>query len=132
MSIHGISKQTIKQIVREHGTPVFIYNADNIRRRIKQLKEVIGKYHKSDFYYAIKANYNPHIVRIIAEQGIGIDAVSLNEAKLALYAGVPSDRILYTENNITNAQMKEAHALGVLINVGSLSRLKKFGKEFPG
>ncbi len=132
MNIHGISTNQIKQIVAEHDTPVFIYNADNIRTRIKQLKEVVGKYHKSDFYYAIKANYNPHIVRIIAEQGIGIDAVSLNEVKLALYAGVPNTRILYTENNITTQQMKEAHALGVLINVGSLSRLRKFGKAFPG
>ena len=123
MSIHGISKQTIKQIVREHGTPVFIYNADNIRRRIKQLKEVIGKYHKSDFYYAIKANYNPHIVRIIAEQGIGIDAVSLNEAKLALYAGVPSDRILYTENNITNAQMKERQNQILIYNYSKVNGL---------
>jgi diaminopimelate decarboxylase len=50
--------------------------------------------------------------------------------KLAMHAGFPSSRILYTSNGIDFSEIKEAAALGVYINIDSLSNLEKFGAEF--
>jgi len=122
----------VAALAERYGTPLYVYNAETIDARIDDLLSGIGKYHNTEFLYAIKANYNPAIVRRIISRGLGIDAVSVDEVKLALACGCDKEKILFTENNITDAAMREAHELGVLINIGSLSRLRKFGGAFPG
>ena len=75
--------------------------------------------------YAIKANPCPAVVRALLEEGYGIDAVSPGEVQLALALGCPAEQICYTENNMTDAEMHEAVAQGVLINCGSMDRLRR-------
>lgn len=113
------------------GSPLYVYDAAVIRRKIAELKTMTGAL-PAEFLYAIKANFNPHIVKLIVEEGFGIDAVSVEEVKIALKVGCAPEKIMYTENNMSDAEMLEAARLGVLINFNSLYRLKEFGKKFPG
>jgi diaminopimelate decarboxylase len=117
----------------DQQTPYYLYDASIIDQRINELKthiaEPIGN---TEFLYAIKANFNPHIVRHIVEQGIGIDAVSVEEVRLAMHCGVNIENIMYTENNISDTEMHQAQELGVLINFNSLSRLETYGQNYPG
>lgn len=122
----------ITTLFEEYGSPLYVYNAEQIRTRVQQLQTDLTQYAHTDFLYAIKANYNPHIVRIITDMGIGIDAVSVEEVELALHIGVPASRIMFTGNNMTDSEMHRVHDLGVLLNIGSLSRLKKYGVAYPG
>jgi diaminopimelate decarboxylase len=78
--------------------------------------------------YAIKANPCPAVVRTILAEGFGIDAVSPGEVALALALACPAHRVVYTENNMTDAEMATAAAQGVLINCGSLDRLERLGR----
>src|SRR5690606_19139135 len=55
---------------------------------------------------------------------------SINEVKLALHAGFPPQKILYTSNGIAFSEIEEAKELGVIINIDSLSNLEKFGKKY--
>lgn len=119
-------------ITQKYGTPLYVYEADVIDQRIAELQEKIGIYPKTEFLYAIKTNFNPHIVKRIVEKGLGIDAVSLEEVKIGLKCGCPIEKIMYTESSMSDEEMHEAHALGVLVNFGSLSRLEKYGKAYPG
>ena len=66
--------------------------------------------------------------RAIVAEGFGIDAVSPGEVALALRLGVPPESVLYTENNMTDAEQAEALQQGVLINCGSLDRLERLGR----
>lgn len=136
MQLHNdifyIQEHSIQDIVSRFGTPLYVYDASIIRARIAELKQYIGAYPKTEFLYAIKANYNPHLVKLIVEQGLGIDAVSVDEVKLGLLCGAQKSQIMFSGNNMTDAEMREVHKLGVLLNIGSLSRLEKYGQVYPG
>lgn len=127
-----IGNLPVMDLVKEYGTPLYLYDQETIRERISELKSKLGVYPQTKFLYAIKANYNPHIVKFIISQGLGIDAVSIEDVKMALFCGAKPEDIMYTENNISDAEMKETQKLGALLNIGSLSRLEKFGQRFPG
>lgn len=127
--IQGLS---VEALTFEYGTPTYLYNLDTITERISALKNHLGKYPDTHFLYAIKANYNPHIVRHIIARGFGIDAVSIEEVKMALMCGCAKENIMYTENNISDREMEEVHELGILLNIGSLTRLQRFAKRYPG
>ncbi len=122
----------IEKIVEQFGTPLYVYDLEIIQTRIDELFATIGTYQNTQFLYAIKANFNPHIVREIITRGCGIDAVSIDEVRLGLFCGAKAENILFTENNITDEEMQESMRLGVLLNIGSLSRLEKFGSTYPG
>lgn len=127
-----MNNQTLINIAKQYGTPIYVYDEQKIIQKTTQLKTEIGLYPNSEFLYAIKANPNPHLAKIIIDQGFGIDSVSLNEAKLALKLGCPLNKIMYTENNMSDDEMDEAKSLGILINFNSIQRLEKFGAKYPG
>ncbi len=122
----------IEKIVEQFGTPLYVYDLEVIQARINELRATLGSYKNTQFLYAVKTNYNPHLVREIVQHGCGIDAVSIEEVKIGLLAGAESTDIMFTENNSTDEDIHETVRLGVLLNVGSLSRLEKFGRAYPG
>jgi diaminopimelate decarboxylase len=127
-----MDQQTLLDVAQKYGTPLYLYNLQTILEQINNLKKYLNVAENTEFLYAAKANPNPHIIKEIVNQGFGLDAVSLEEAKLGLYCGASSEKIILTENNITDTEMESAHDLGILINIGSLSRLEKFGKKYSG
>jgi diaminopimelate decarboxylase len=114
-------------MVADHGCPCFVYDLGLVRRQARALKEAID-WAPFQPLYAIKANPCPAVAKVLVEEGFGIDAVSPGEVALALRLGCPADRILFTENNMTDAEQDEALAAGVLVNAGSLDRLERLGR----
>jgi diaminopimelate decarboxylase len=127
-----IGAHTVTDLCAQYGTPLYIYDRGQIQKRIKDLRETIGQFQHTEFLYAVKANYNPHLVSEIVKLGCGVDAVCIEEVKLGLACGAAPENIMFTENNITDEEMHEAVKLGILLNVGSMSRLEKFGQAYPG
>ncbi len=119
------------ELCEHFGSPLYVYNLQIIQNRIAKLQNYLGLHQNTKFLYAIKANYNPTIVKEIIKLGCGIDAVSVEEVKLGLHCGAKPENIMFTGNNMTNAEMEEVQNLGVLQNIGSLSRLEKYGKNYP-
>lgn len=117
-------------IADEYGTPLYVYNSDRIRKNYNSLIKNI-RYWKTEIYYACKANYNLTILKILKDLGSGIDAVSPGEVYLVLKAGFSSTKILFTGNNVTDEEMKFVKEHDVLINIDSLSQLKRYGKNYP-
>lgn len=111
-------------LIREFGSPLYVYDLDVVRARCRALKAAVS-YAPFQGLFAIKANPCPAVARAIIAEGFGIDAVSPGEVALALRLGVPPAQVLYTENNMTDAEQAEAVAQGVLINCGSLDRLER-------
>lgn len=126
-----LSDEMLISLAKEYGTPLYVYDGDLILQRYKELYDFI-KWSKLRIYYAMKANYNVGILRYLNKNGAYLDTVSPAEVHLALKIGFPKDKILYTANNMTDAEMNEVHKLGILFNIDSLSRLEKYGKAFPG
>jgi len=125
-----IGFEVFGRIAIKFGTPAFVYEEEKIRHQARSLKQGID-YEPKKILYAVKANFNPSILKILKEEGLGIDAVSPGEIALALKVGLTSEDILFTGNNITDEEMDFAVEKGVLLNIDSLSRLEKFGKNYP-
>ena len=120
----------LTSLAAKYGTPLYLYDEAWIAGRVDELHKRIPL-NNLKFFYAMKANNNPHLLNIIRERGMGIDAVSEGEVHLALSCGFTPDRIIYTANHITDGEMNRVAETGVTMNIGSLSRLEKFGKAHP-
>ena len=118
-------------LVKEYGSPLYVYDGDCIRDAYKRLDSAIP-YKNKRIYYAAKANTNPYIMNLLYNEGAYIDAVSVGEIVIALSAGFPSDRILFTATNIGEGEMAFAIQNKVIVNIGSLYSLRRYGELYPG
>ena len=115
----------------QFGTPTYVYVESTIRHQCAALQDFVAPL-PNRLLYAMKANAQPAILRIMRSEGFGIDAVSPGELALALRVGFAPSDILFSANNMTDEEMDEAHNRGALLNIGELSRLEKYGQAFPG
>ncbi|PWT74087.1 MAG: diaminopimelate decarboxylase [Bacteroidetes bacterium] len=124
-----LSRENLIRIAQEFGTPLYVYHAEKIKEQYEKLSSAFEGTN-TVFFYACKALTNVNILRYIKSLGANVDCSSVNEVKLALHAGFPPQRILYTSNGIAFDEIEEAQNLGVIINIDSLSNLEKFGQKF--
>ena len=118
-------------IARKWGTPTYVYFEKIIRERCQELIGLFPDLPVS-WLYAVKANDNPHILKIIREEGFGFDTVSFEEVLLCRRLNTEPDDIFYTENNMTDAEMRDAVTEGVVLNIGSPGRLRAFCEANSG
>ena len=127
MTDHG----KLLELAKKYGTPLFVYDGSLMLERYFDLFRFIPN-PALRVHYALKANYNPALLTLLRDAGAGIDAVSPGEVELALALGFAKDRIIYTANNMTDAEFDRVMKTGVTVNIGSLSRLKKCAVSHPG
>jgi diaminopimelate decarboxylase len=127
--IDRMNQQSYLSIANEFGTPVYVYDANTIVSQYQRLKNAFnGKDVK--LHYALKALNNINILRLLKQQGSGLDAVSIEEIYLGLRAGFEPADIMYTPNCVSYEEIQEAIQIGVHLNIDNLTILEKFGKEF--
>ncbi|MBO4721000.1 MAG: diaminopimelate decarboxylase [Prevotella sp.] len=76
-------------------TPFYYYDAEVLRQTLRTINEEAGKHDGFVVHYAVKANANPKILRIIREAGMGADCVSGGEIEASVKAGFPNNKIVY-------------------------------------
>lgn len=121
-------------LARKFGTPVYAYDEETIRSKVRQLLQNIT-YQPLKIYYAAKANTNLAVLKVIKDEGrelVGIDAVSPGEIECALKAGFRPGQVIFTSTSVTDGEMRFAVAKRVLVNCDSLSQLERYGKLNPG
>lgn len=116
----------LTDVAQEFGTPVYVYNADKIVSQYKRLKNAFNPI-DIKIKYACKALNNSAILKLLKNEGSGLDTVSINEVKLGLRAGFAPDEIIFTPNCVGIDEIKEAVELGVHINIDNISILEQFG-----
>ena len=129
MELVKISDSEYQKIAQEFGTPVYVYHAESIEHQYQRLLKAFPSVNVK-LHYALKALNNINVLRILKAQGAGLDAVSIQEVQLGLRAGFAPSEIMYTPNCVDFAEIKEAVALGVHINIDNISILEHFGHEF--
>jgi diaminopimelate decarboxylase len=126
IALQGVALTTIAE---QFGTPVYVYDASKIITQINTLKQAFTDVDLK-IKFAAKALTNVNILKLIKEQGIGVDVVSINEGRLAMVAGFSSNEIMYTPNCVGFEEIEEAVAFGFSINLDNLSALEKFGAAY--
>ena len=76
-------------------TPFYYYDTELLRETLRAINSEIQKHEGFCVHYAIKANANPHIVRIIREAGLGADCVSGGEIEACIRAGYSNNKIVF-------------------------------------
>ena len=115
-----------------YGTPLYVIDEMRIRNNYRRLYRAFSeRYSRFQIFYACKANTGLAVMRILEEEGSGIDAVSPGEIYTSLMAGFEPERILYTGNNVTDSELRFAVDAGVMINVDSRSQLRRLAEIAP-
>ena len=76
-------------------TPFYYYDTELLRQTLRTINEEAGKHEGFVVHYAVKANANPRLLRIIREAGLGADCVSGGEIDASVKAGFPASKIVY-------------------------------------
>lgn len=120
-----------EDIAKKYGTPVYVYNEDNLRAHMKDVANVITKYpYRAN--YSMKANSNLSILKMALDEGLNADAMSEGEMRLLLKAGFPSDRIFFVPNNVDKSELLFAIEHNIMVSLDSLDQLELFGSLNPG
>ncbi len=124
-----IRGQKVSDLVKEFGTPLFIYDEEQIRSRARELKQLFG----SDVAYASKAFLCKAMAKLVSEEGLHLDVASGGELLVALSAGFPSERIVMHGNNKSNGELELALSAGVgrivIDSFNEIDRLEKLVKS---
>ena len=115
----------ISKIAAEVGTPFYLYSEQKLRDNFKSFADAVKPLKKATVCFAVKSNFNPTILKILAGMGAGADIVSGGELELALQAGVPADKIVFSGVGKTRAELTAAITAGIKqINAESESEIR--------
>ena len=106
----------VLDIVKRHGTPLYIYSYKTIIDHFMKLKNAFRRVDPL-ICFSVKANSNLTILRSLVKKGAGLDIVSGGELYRALKAGCPVKRIAYASVGKTDKEIIEAIQKGILFFV---------------
>jgi diaminopimelate decarboxylase len=110
MHVEDVAVPTIAEAV---GTPVYIYSAATLRRHARVFRDGLAGVPRKHLAYAIKANPNLAVLRVLADEGYGADVVSVGEMRRALAAGMPAKDIVFSGVGKTRAELAAALDAGI-------------------
>ena len=103
----------LARIAAEVGTPVYVYSRATLERHARVFREALADLPRTHIAFAVKANPNLAVLRVLSRQGFGADVVSGGEMKRALAAGVPAGEIVFSGVGKSAAEMSAALDAGI-------------------
>ena len=125
--IQGI---TFQQLADKYNAPLYVYDSERIEANYKRFVAAFDV-KELKVNYACKALSNVSVLKLFKNLGAGLDCVSIQEIRLGLFAGFKPEEILFTPNNISEAEYDAAVETGVGINIDNLEMLEYFGATYP-
>lgn len=124
----------IADLVAKVPTPFHIYDEQGMRENARKLYgafswisgEASRPYRN---YFAVKALPNPHIMKVLKEEGLGFDCSSIAELELCARIGVRGEDIFFTSNNTKHEEYVRARELGAIINLDDITHLEYLEKH---
>jgi len=128
-----IGEMDAVEIVERFGSPLYVMDERRIRENYRRFHRAFSsRWPRVLVCYALKANSNLAVVRILQTEGAGADVSSENEIKIALAAGIPGEKMVFNGNNKRPVELELAIANDVVINVDSLQELEAVEKIASG
>lgn len=122
----------LEKLAREFGTPLYVYSREAFLRPLRTLQQGLEEI-RPLVCFAVKANSNLSVLRLLQEEGAGMDLVSLGEMKRAILAGTPVGRIVFSGVGKSDAEIEEAlkhsiHSFNVE-STAELARLSELAQK---
>lgn len=119
----------VLSLADQFGLPLYVYDANKIIEKIGELRSAFSGVNLR-IKYAAKALTNVSILKLMRQQGVEMDSVSINEARMGVLAGYAPEQIMFTPSGVSFDEVREAIELGVQLNVDSLPLLEWVGQTY--
>lgn len=126
-----VTRQQLESIVRQYPTPFHLYDERGIRENARRLRAAFAWNPGFREYFAVKATPNPAILKILREEGCGVDCSSLTELMLADRCSFTGGEIMFSSNETPAEEFALAARLGATINLDDFTHID-FLKETIG
>ena len=116
-------KEQIKHIIEKYPTPFHIYDEKAIRANVRRFLKAFAWAPEFKEYFAVKATPNPHLLKILQEEGLGVDCSSMAELVLADKCGFRGEDIMLTSNETPVEEFAKAMELGAVLNLDDITHI---------
>lgn len=123
------SKSEIEKIIKQYPTPFHIYEEKGLRVTARNLYKAFSWVPQFKNFFAAKTNPNPYLIKILKEEGMGIDCSSFVELILAERIGFKGEEIMFSSNETPVKEYKKAKELGAIINLDDISHIEYLEKN---
>ncbi len=124
MPNHALSDHTFLQSADHFQTPFHLYDEAGIRQTARRLRAAFSGVPTFREYFAVKALPNPTILRILKEEGCGVDCASMTELMLADACGFSGEDIMFSANVVPPQEFVLARKLGAFINLDDITHVE--------
>jgi diaminopimelate decarboxylase len=114
----------IREVISRYPTPFHIYDERAIRHNARRLLRAFAWNQGFREYFAVKATPNPHLLRILKEEGFGADCSSLPELILSDRVGIRGSAIMFTSNDTPAKEYVRAKEMGAILNLDDITHIE--------
>lgn len=119
-----VTKEQVEEIVKTYPTPFHIYDEKAIRENARKLKAAFAWNKGYREYFAVKATPNPFILKILQEEGCGVDCSSLTELMMSEACGFRGEDIMFSSNVTPAEEYQKAKELDAFINLDDITHIE--------
>lgn len=101
-----------KTLASHYGTPLYVYDADIIRKKVEAFRSAFNNL-PVRIFYAAKALTNISVLKLMKQLGTGLDTVSPTEMQMGLMAGFSPEEMVFTPNMVSFDEIREAIRMGI-------------------
>ncbi|MBI2659532.1 diaminopimelate decarboxylase [Candidatus Woesearchaeota archaeon] len=117
------TKAKILDIIKKYPTPFHIYDEKAIRQNARNFLKSFGMLEGFRQFFAVKANPNPYLIKILKQEGMGVDCSSLPELEIAERLEFKGKDIMFSSNDTPAEEFVKARKLGAVINLDDTSHI---------
>ncbi len=124
MKLPFVTLDQLKEISKTYSTPYHLYDEKGIRENARNLYKAFSWNKGFKEYFAVKATPNPSIIKILMEEGCGVDCSSYTELMMAEMCGCRGDDIMFSSNATPAEEFQKARELGAQINLDDITHIE--------
>ena len=118
-----VTLEQLQEIVKDYPTPFHIYDERGIRENVRDLHRAFAWNPGFKEYFAVKATPTPQILKLLREEGCGVDCSSLTELMMAQRCGFSGGEIMFSSNDTPAEEFALAAKLGATINLDDITHV---------
>ena len=118
-----VTKEKLEAIAAQYPTPFHLYDERGIRENVRRLKSAFAWNPGFREYFAVKATPTPAILKLLREEGCGMDCSSLTELMMSERCGITGEHIMFSSNDTPAEEFVLAQRLGAVINLDDFTHI---------
>ncbi|SHE80283.1 diaminopimelate decarboxylase [Marinitoga hydrogenitolerans DSM 16785] len=116
-------KELLENINEKFGTPAYVYFEEEIEKRINKMWNIFKDINLTPTF-AVKANNNPNILKLLNKYDFGADIVTIGEYKAAELAGIPKEKIVWNGNGKSKEEIQFLNKKIKYVNIDSFEEMR--------